>query len=1406
MKKRVLLLLLTVVLAFSQNAAAFAGMLYSSGEPTENGALVMDRLQLTMKSSRAITLRAEMHPYDYSRRHITWSSSDENVVTVEKVSDPTLPFPWGTAKLHAVNPGTSTITATGVETHWTTTCQVTVTEENTTWHKSSEDIKDLSVSELAAMEVYDGRDLGYMTDVNLQVGGICTVEGHITAMETSLVKQGILSKKEADIHERNLVYHYYNHGGDDPLGNTIGDETVNLNWQNEALRSFPLSAFMTQWNGPIHDDKKYGQELDDGYAGCIARPEDILHVSGNTDQLKRLIAEYGAIVIGYQSSPEGTLYHKYNTHGLGWHCSAIVGWDDTVEKENFTVQGQSMSKAMNDGAWIVKNSWGTDKHGDGHGYFYLSYEATIERPIVYKMMPKDAYQYNYFYDGKVENKEYIPIVRLEDGQAAAVSFKAQKGGTETGKEEYLEAVNVGISGNGLVEVEVYTDVDEASLLCDQPDPLNGSKAAATGKRELTFGGFYTIRLDQPVKLEPGKYFTIVVRMPGGGAIYSAEETSKNDLTFKKEADGRWNNTSRNTLRIKGFTNLRTDEELEQDYRIEPESVALDRKELTMTEGSTDALTASVTPADALDQTLSWESSDHDVVTVDCSGRLTAVAPGTAKVTVTTVNGKTAVCNVTVKEKEIQAELVTLDQTELTLTEGDTASLSATVLPEAATNKTVTWESSDDTIVSVDGNGKLTAKAPGEAEITVTTTNGKNAKCKVTVKARVIPVESVTLDKEELTLTEGDTASLSATVQPANATDKTVTWESSDDTIVSVDGNGKLTAKAPGEAEITVTATNGKNAKCKVKVKARVIPVESVTLDQEELTLTEGDTAELTATVLPANATDKTVTWKSSDDTIVSVNGNGKLTAKAPGEAEITVTTIDGEKTAVCKVMVEARVIPVESVTLDQTELTLTEGDTADLTATVRPANATDKTVTWKSSDDTIVSVDGNGKLTAKAPGEAEITVTATNGKNAKCKVKVNARVIPVESVTLDQTELTLTEGDTAGFSATVLPANATDKAVTWKSSDDTIVSIDENGNLMAKAPGEAEITVTTKDGGKTDACRVTVKARVIPVENVTLDQTELTLTEGDTVDITATVQPANATDKAVTWESSDDTIVSVDGNGKLTAKAPGEAEITVTTIDGEKTAVCKVTVEAASKPTPDPDTGSGKVEVEAAPQPGAPTVSIPADVHSAIENAVLTPEDKEAVEKGAKIKIELTVADVGNTVTAAEKKAVSNCISKDGRSFVVGQYLDISLLKIIEGAAQVSITNTGSAEITIVVTVPESLRVAGRTFAIVRLHDGAADILEDGDKDPNTITFKTNKFSSYTIVYEDQMGAEDTPKPEDTVKPVDTSKPADTSAPSTHKPDSPATGDKTSVFMLLLLMLGSFSIMLAVSVKFSRKQ
>ena len=333
--------------------------------------------------------------------------------------------------------------------------------------------------------------------------------------------------------------------------------------------------------------------------------------------------------------------------------------------------------------------------------------------------------------------------------------------------------------------------------------------------------------------------------------------------------------------------------------------------------------------------------------------------------------------------------MTVTPSRIEIIEGESAVLSASVSPEAASDRAVAWSSSDRSVATVDRAGTVHGLRPGTATVTATA-EGKSGTCKVTVKAKAVGVTEVTLDKTELTLTEGEAETLTATVRPDNADNKKVTWSSDKTEVATVDGAGKVTAVKPGEAVITVTTEDGgKTATCRVTVKAKAVNVTEVTLDKTELTLTEGETETLTATVKPDSADNRKVTWSSDKTEVATVGGDGRVTAVKAGEAVVTVTTEDGGKTATCKVTVKAKVVPVTGVDVKPWSVTIGANGTTKLTCTVAPSNATNRNVRWESDNPSVATVDSDGNVRAVSAGVAKVSaVTEDGGFRSGCTVTV----------------------------------------------------------------------------------------------------------------------------------------------------------------------------------------------------------------------------------------------------------------------------------------------------------------------------------------------------------------------------------------------------------------------------------
>ena len=255
-------------------------------------------------------------------------------------------------------------------------------------------------------------------------------------------------------------------------------------------------------------------------------------------------------------------------------------------------------------------------------------------------------------------------------------------------------------------------------------------------------------------------------------------------------------------------------------------------------------------------------------------------------------------------------------------------------------------------------------------------------CDKQTKEAEVVVSSVALNQNSIELIIGETSQLKATVSPSNATEKSISWASSKPSVATVSGSGLVSAIAEGSATITASC-GGKSATCSVAVSKGVVAVTSVELNKTSLELTEGDSETLTASVKPNDATSKAVTWSTSDAAVATDEG-GKVTAIKEGSA--TITAKAGDKSAECIVNVAKKVIDVTSVELNKTSLELVEGESETLIATVKPDDATDKTVMWSSSNPMIASV-SNGQVVANSLGETFITASVAS-LSAKCKVTI----------------------------------------------------------------------------------------------------------------------------------------------------------------------------------------------------------------------------------------------------------------------------------------------------------------------------------------------------------------------------------------------------------------------------------
>lgn len=399
---------------------------------------------------------------------------------------------------------------------------------------------------------------------------------------------------------------------------------------------------------------------------------------------------------------------------------------------------------------------------------------------------------------------------------------------------------------------------------------------------------------------------------------------------------------------------------------------------------------------------------------------------------------------------------------------------------------------------------------------------------------VSPLKSISFNgvADEATINLGATETLTVVYNPEDTTDdKTVTWNSTNTNAVTVD-NGVVTAV--GEGSSTVTATVGEKV-ATINYTVR-IPLESIIINGDE-TLSKNEEKTLTVTYNPTNTTDnKTVDWESSNPEIVSIDSTGKITGKKGGTAKITATV--GNVKAEKEVKV---VVPIESVSLSGDDSIL-KGETKRLTATINPEDTTDdKTITWSSDDENVLFVDQNGQIRGIKEGTANVKAVVA-GKETTKQITVNE--IHINSIAIDgDQEFEMIKNQTKNLSVTINPENTTDdKGVVWKTNNEEVARVDNDGKVTALKEGEATITATVG----TNETSVKINVKEIHINSVVINELDDEFTRGDEFKFSATYTPENTTDenKTVEWSSSNTDVGTIDQEGNFVALKEGTTKIT----------------------------------------------------------------------------------------------------------------------------------------------------------------------------------------------------------------------------------------------------------------------
>ncbi len=586
------------------------------------------------------------------------------------------------------------------------------------------------------------------------------------------------------------------------------------------------------------------------------------------------------------------------------------------------------------------------------------------------------------------------------------------------------------------------------------------------------------------------------------------------------------------------------------------NISVKESNLTMTVGSTYTVVPTLSPANATNNTLTWQTGNAGIARVDNNGVITAVKPGQTTITVSGGEAKPVSIIVNVMNK---LNTIKFEETEVTIEEGEKHELKVIYSPEADVNTKITFTSTNTSVVTVDAKGVITGVSEGLAMIIATAeelgTTGAIT-CMVHVTAETIETEEFAIDPEEMTLIVGEEQEITPIYTPDDATHQEVTYTAGNEAVATVSEEGLVTAVSPGFTIITCQdVATGKTAICQVTVEPGV----QFSLSPATREIAVGKSFKLKKVTVPSNAK-KTATWKSSNKSIATVTSSGKVTGKKIGSCTITCTLTYYGASATCRVKVAKL---KSTVKLNKTSIRMNLGSTYKLKKTVKSNDSKLPSVKFTSKNSKIASVGTNsGKIKAKKVGSTYITAKTTDASHgtARCRVTVIRRAT---SVSLNKTYAVCYIGSTLMLKAKVKPSNATIKKVSWSSSDRNIAAVTGSGKITGYAEGETYITATTTDGSNKKARCLVKVMEPIAASSILVAQRDLTMRVGDTTTLSYTVLPNDTTD-TIKMASDNKRVATVTNSGKVRAVGPGNATITITSSSGV-TATVNVNVVALNK-------------------------------------------------------------------------------------------------------------------------------------------------------------------------------------------------------------------------------------------------
>ena len=458
--------------------------------------------------------------------------------------------------------------------------------------------------------------------------------------------------------------------------------------------------------------------------------------------------------------------------------------------------------------------------------------------------------------------------------------------------------------------------------------------------------------------------------------------------------------------------------------------------------------------------------------------------------------------------------------------------------------------------NVDNLSNITTSEPTDKEIETSTisTSDEATPDEITTEPSSPTTESSTIESStEPSSPTTESSTIESSTEPSSSTTESSTIESS------TEPSSSTTESSTIESSTEPTTT-----------KPTDIKVSSVKLNTKNHTMYSNQYVQLKATVLPNNAYNKSVTWKSSNSKIATVDKNGKVKALKVGNAIITATSTDGSNvSAQCKIKVVQRVTKIK---LNKSIINLSKkGKTAKLKATVLPNNAYNKSVTWKANNTKVVTVDKKGKIKATTnKGATYVNAIAKDGSKKKAKLLVVVGP-KVKKITLNKTSVTLNRGAknrTYQLKKSIKNKNATYKAVAWKTSNKNVATVDNNGKVTVLKKGTVTITAKAKDGSNKSAkCKFTVKQLVTKLSYNNKKQVK-EVYKNKKMKFAVTVAPSNANNKGLTYSSSNKKVATVNSKGVIKGIKAGTVTITAKAKD-RSNKVVKIKVKVKNPPITD---------------------------------------------------------------------------------------------------------------------------------------------------------------------------------------------------------------------------------------------